>query len=74
MLFQVGMKFTMDWLGADGTSIRFEDGELYRPFGTTVYGLIHQKKDLIVQTIDSILHSPFDKVRICLFQKVMCII
>lgn len=54
---------------ADGTSIRFEDGELYRPFGTTVYGLIHQKKDLIVQTIDSILHSPFDKVRICLFPK-----
>lgn len=52
-----------------GTALSYEDGTSCRPFGTTVYAMMHQPKELIVQTIRSIIRSPFDKVRTCVFPK-----
>ncbi len=52
-----------------GTALIYEDGSSCRPFGTTVYSMMHQPQELIQQTIKTILASPFDKVRTCLFPK-----
>lgn len=52
-----------------GTALVYEDGTSCRPFGTTVYAMMHQPESLIQQTIESILKSPFDKVRTCVFPK-----
>ena len=52
-----------------GTALSYEDGTSCRPFGTTVYAMMHQPKELIAQTIRSIIRSPFDKVRTCVFPK-----
>lgn len=52
-----------------GTAMRFEDGTPCRPFGTTVYAMMHQPKELIAQTIETLIDSPFDKVRTCMFPK-----
>lgn len=52
-----------------GTALQYEDGTDCRPFGTTVYAMMHQQKELIDQTIETILESPFDKVRTCVFPK-----
>ncbi|MDO4275027.1 MAG: DUF4038 domain-containing protein [Eubacteriales bacterium] len=52
-----------------GTALAYEDGTSCRPFGTTVYAMMHQSKELIEQTIQSILDSPFDKLRTCVFPK-----
>lgn len=54
---------------AEGTALKYEDGTSYRPFGTTVYAMMHQSEEIIAQTIDTILKSPFDKVRTCMFPK-----
>lgn len=53
----------------DGTALKFEDGTLCRPFGTTVYAMMHQSKELIKQTVETMLASPFDKIRTCMFPK-----
>lgn len=53
----------------DGTALRFEDGTLCRPFGTTVYAMMHQPEELIRQTVETMLASPFDKIRTCVFPK-----
>ncbi|MDO5424189.1 MAG: DUF5605 domain-containing protein [Eubacteriales bacterium] len=53
----------------DGTALRYEDGTACRPFGTTVYAMMHQPEARIAQTIRAILDSPFDKVRTCVFPK-----
>lgn len=53
----------------DKTALKYEDGTDCRPFGTTVYAMMHQPKELIAQTIETILESPFDKVRTCIFPK-----
>lgn len=49
----------------------FEDGngKIYFPFGTTVYGLIHQEESLIEETFETLKNSPFNKIRFCLFPK-----
>lgn len=52
-----------------GTALMYEDGLPCRPFGTTVYAMMHQVKELISQTVDTLIHSPFDKVRTCIFPK-----
>lgn len=52
-----------------GTAMTYEDGTMCRPFGTTVYAMMHQSKELIAQTIETIKKSPFDKVRTCMFPK-----
>ena len=54
---------------AVGTHFEYEDGTYYYPFGTTVYALAHQPKELIDQTMASLKASPFNKVRMCVFPK-----
>lgn len=53
----------------DATHFRYEDDSFYYPFGTTVYGLVHQEQSLINQTMESLRQSPFNKIRICVFPK-----
>lgn len=54
---------------ANGTALQYEDGSICRTFGTTVYAMMHQPKDLIDQTIETMVHSPFNKIRTCIFPK-----
>ncbi len=54
---------------AEGTCFRHADGTLYRPFGTTVYALIHQEQRLIDTTMATLRAGPFNKVRLCVFPK-----
>ena len=48
---------------------QYEDGTWYRPFGTTVYALMHQDKALIDTTMETLSHAAFNKIRFCLFPK-----
>lgn len=52
-----------------GMHFKYDDGSWYRPFGTTVYALIHQEKSLVDTTISSLRKAPFNKVRFCVFPK-----
>lgn len=49
----------------------FEDGAQrpFFPFGTTVYGLVHQEESLIDKTFKTLGESPFNKIRFCVFPK-----
>lgn len=53
----------------EGTHLQFTDGTYFESFGTTVYALAQQTDDLMDQTIDTLAHSPFNKVRMCVFPK-----
>lgn len=53
----------------EGLHFRHEDGAWYRPFGTTVYALVHQEKALIDTTMRTLSQAPFNKVRFCVFPK-----
>jgi len=52
-----------------GLHFVYEDGNRYQPFGTTVYALIHQEKELVSQTFDTLAKAPFNKIRFCTFPK-----
>ncbi|MDE6974275.1 MAG: DUF5060 domain-containing protein [Lachnospiraceae bacterium] len=52
-----------------GLHFRYEDGKWYRPFGTTIYALVHQEKELIDTTMETLKKAPFNKVRFCVFPK-----
>ena len=54
---------------AVGTHFEHTDGTLYRPFGTTIYAMLHQDEGLIAQTYASLRTAPFNKVRYCVFPK-----
>lgn len=54
---------------ADGLHFKYADGNRYQPFGTTVYALVHQEKELIDQTMETLKTAPFNKVRFCAFPK-----
>lgn len=54
-----------------GYDFCYEDGVRFLPFGTTCYAWVHQKKDVIEQTLISLSKSPFNKVRMLLFPKDM---
>ena len=54
---------------ADGNAFRFENGQLFHPFGTTVYALISQTDELIEQTMQTLEKAPFNKIRMCVFPK-----
>ena len=54
---------------AEKMQLRFSDGTLCTPFGTTVYTMMHQNDDLIEETLRSLENSPFDKIRLCFFPK-----
>lgn len=53
----------------DEGHFRHAGGTPYVPLGTTVYALAHQSDEVIEQTLQSLLQSPFNKVRLCLFPK-----
>lgn len=54
---------------AAGTHFKYADGTWHYPFGTTVYALLHQEKQLIDQTMAALQKEAFNKVRICVFPK-----
>ena len=54
---------------ADGIHLRHADGTWFYSFGTTVYALAHQSEALMAETFDTLSHSPFNKVRLCVFPK-----
>lgn len=51
------------------THFRYEDGTWYYPFGTTVYALVYQPKERIMQTMETLKEAPFNKIRLCVFPK-----
>jgi hypothetical protein len=44
----------------------YADGTIYRPFGTTSYGWIHQPEEITDQTLRSLANSSFNKIRMCI--------
>lgn len=53
----------------DGYHFRYQDGERYAPFGTTIYAMIQQTEELYRQTMETLAAAPFNKVRFCVFPK-----
>jgi hypothetical protein len=47
----------------------YTDGTPYLPFGTTCYAWTHQGDDRELETLDTLHHSPFNKIRMCVFPK-----
>ena len=45
------------------------DGTPYLPFGTTCYVWTHQPEDVQQKTLEALQHSPFNKIRFCVFPK-----
>ena len=54
---------------ASGRHFKYDDGTWYRPFGTTVYALVHQERALTDTTMETLRKAPFNKVRFCVFPK-----
>lgn len=52
-----------------GYHFRYENGERYCPFGTTIYGMVNQEEALVNTTMDTLSKAPFNKVRFCVFPK-----
>lgn len=52
-----------------GYHFTYADGTRYLPFGTTVYALVHQPKDLVDETMETLKNAPFNKIRFCIFPK-----
>ena len=48
---------------------KYADGKPCHPFGTTLYSWTHQGDSLEQITLQSLLRSPFNKVRMCIFPK-----
>ncbi|MEH7545699.1 DUF5060 domain-containing protein [Neobacillus vireti] len=53
----------------NGMNFQYADGTRYIPFGTTLYAWIHQPRQLIEKTIETLSKSPFNKARMCVFPK-----
>ena len=47
----------------------YADGTPYYPIGTTCYVWTHQSKKLRDKTLETLKHSPFNKIRFCIFPK-----
>ncbi len=54
---------------AEGLHFEYDDKKIYYPVGTTIYALMHQDKELIETTMDTLSKAPFNKVRLCVFPK-----
>ena len=54
---------------ARGIHFYFDDGTPYYGFGTTVYALASQTDALMDETIETLRHAPFNKIRMCVFPK-----
>lgn len=53
----------------DDFHFAYEDGTNYYPFGTTCYVWINQTNELQEETLQTLKHSPFNKIRMCIFPK-----
>lgn len=51
---------------------QYADGTVYYPIGTTCYVWNLQSDELIAKTLESLRHSPFNKIRFCIFPKSYC--
>ena len=49
--------------------LRYADGTPYHQFGTTCYAWVHQTRELQEQTLKTLVASPFNKIRFCVFPK-----
>lgn len=47
----------------------YEDGARFQPFGTTCYAWVNQPAKIQEQTLETLKHSCFNKVRMCIFPK-----
>jgi hypothetical protein len=47
----------------------YANGQPYYPFGTTAYVWNYQSEEVQEQTLASLSHSPFNKIRMCVFPK-----
>jgi len=56
-------------VAASGLHFCHADGTWFHPFGTTCYAWTHQTEQLETQTLATLVRSPFNKVRMCLFPK-----
>lgn len=56
---------------AEGLHFVYQDGTFYYPFGTTVYGFVHQTREIQELTFETLEKAPFNKIRICVFPKNM---
>jgi len=54
---------------ADTYHFAYADGTPYYLFGTTCYAWIHQTEELQQQTLKTLAHAPFNKMRMCVFPK-----
>lgn len=52
-----------------GSRFIYEDGTPYHCMGTTCYAWVHQDEDRQDQTLKTLEHSCFNKIRFCLFPK-----
>ncbi len=50
-------------------NFKYADGKQYYPFGTTAYAWIHMSDGLQELTLNTLKHSGFNKVRMCVFPK-----
>jgi hypothetical protein len=48
---------------------QYADGTPYFPVGTTCYAWTHQGDSLESQTLETLKHAPFNKLRMCVFPK-----
>lgn len=53
----------------NGQHFSYADGERFVPVGTTLYAWTHQTVRLEEQTLKTLSHAPFNKVRMCVFPK-----
>jgi len=54
---------------ADKFHFRHADGKNFKPIGTTSYVWNHQGEAMERQTLDTLAHAPFNKIRMCVFPK-----
>jgi hypothetical protein len=54
---------------ADTFHFKYSNGTRYLPVGTTCYAWTHQPIELQEQTLETLSHSPFNKMRMCIFPK-----
>lgn len=54
---------------AVGTHFEYDNGEVFKPFGTTIYAMNHQEEELRQTTFATLKEAPFNKVRHCVFPK-----
>lgn len=53
----------------DAVHFQYADGKRFSPIGTTSYGWHVQSKELQAQTLLTLRHSPFNKIRMSMFPK-----